>query len=180
MSVTLQQLNWIDIAIIVIVGFSTIISFFRGFVREVISLVAWLLGLIISLKYAVILQVYLSPWIGVESVRYFISFMALFLSIVVLGLLINWLVSVLMAKAGLSFTDRLIGVFFGAARGAIVVAVILLMIAHLGTVRDSVALRESRLSPQFKPMVIWLNSFLPSKMQAVSEWVEVESSTHSL
>lgn len=179
MSVTLQQLNWIDYAIIVIVGFSTIMSFFRGFVREIISLVAWLLGLIISLRYAVVAQNYLAAWIAVESVRYFVSFVALFLSVVMLGLLINALVSVLMAKAGLSFTDRLIGVFFGAARGAIVVSVILLMIAHLGTVRDSVALRESQLSPQFKPMVVWLNSFLPNKMQVVTEWVEEDNNTHS-
>jgi membrane protein required for colicin V production len=171
----LDAWNWIDYAILAVIGFSTVMSFFRGFVREVISLSAWLLGLILSLKYAPSLQHYLSPWIGVESVRYFVSFILLFLGTVLLGLLINALLSVLMSQSGLSFTDRVIGLFFGASRGAIIVAVILLMIAHLGTVRDSLALKDSRLAPQFKPLVLWLNAFLPTQMRSVTEWVQGDS-----
>ena len=102
----MQNFNWIDYAIFGIIGFSTMISFFRGFVREAISLVAWVLGVLVSLKYAMVLQVYLTPWVASESVRYFITFVVLFLVIVLTGLLINVLVSLLMNKAGLSFPDR--------------------------------------------------------------------------
>ncbi|OGO91135.1 MAG: colicin V synthesis protein [Coxiella sp. RIFCSPHIGHO2_12_FULL_42_15] len=175
---TQEHLNWIDYAIIGIIAFSTMISFFRGFIREAISLMAWILGLIVSLKYAIVLQTYFTPWISSEAVRYFITFVALFLMIVFAGLLVNLLIHMLLNKTGMSLTDRFIGIFFGALRGGAIVAVMLLMLTNLGTIADSFALQQSTLAPRFKPILFWLNGFLPKKMKAVTQWVANDFRIH--
>lgn len=167
-----EHFNWVDYTILGVVAFSTLISFFRGFMREAISLAAWVLGLLVSLKYAIILQVYLAPWVTSESIRYFITFVVLFLVIVLSGLIINIFVHILLNKSGMSITDRFIGLFFGAARGIAIVAIMLLMLTHFGTFTESLALSQSKVATRFKPIVTWLNGFLPDKIKAATEWVQ--------
>lgn len=167
-----QHFNWIDFTILGIVGFSAVISFFRGFIRESISLVAWSLGFYLALRYAMLLQVELTEWIPSESMRYFVSFVGLFLCVVIVGMLLNILVHTIITKAGLSLTDRFLGVFFGALRGLVIVGVVLVLLMNMGSVSDSVALTQSKLAGQFKPMVLWLNTYLPDKMKVIGEWVE--------
>lgn len=173
-----EHLNWIDYTIIGVIAFSTLMSFFRGFIREAISLIAWTLGLVVSLKYAMVFQIYLSPWIDSEAVRYFSAFVILFLVIVLAGLLMNMLVHTLLDKTALSILDRFIGIFFGVLRGCAIVALMLLMLTHLGTVTDSMALRQSMLAQAFKPTVLWLNRFLPDKMKFLSEWLKDDFHSH--
>ena len=167
-----HSFNWVDYTIIGIVVFSTIISFFRGFVREAVSFVVWTIGVLVALRFADPLQLYFRghAWIHSPTLRYLIAFVALFLLILIVGVLINALIHSLVSKVGLSLMDRLIGIFFGAARGALIVAV-LLMFAMVGNVHERGAIAQSRLATDFKPMVTWLNDFVPQRMKQFSHWV---------
>ncbi len=166
-----HSFNWIDFTIIGIIIFSTIISFFRGFLREAISLSAWLIGLVVALRFSNGLKHSLEPWIGSELLRYIIAFILLFIAVILLGIVINAVVHMVLKKVGLSWSDRFLGIFFGAARG-IMVVVVLLMFVNTGTIRDTSALDHSELGPYFRPAVTWLNRFLPQEMKAVSQWVK--------
>ncbi|MCG8099299.1 MAG: CvpA family protein, partial [Candidatus Thiodiazotropha taylori] len=68
---------------------------------------------------------------------------------------------VLVASTGLSGTDRMIGIFFGVARGAVMVA-ILVLLAGLTPFPNDPWWSESRLIPYFQEMALWLKGFLPS------------------
>lgn len=172
MNLTLHGLNWVDYTIIGIVVFSIIISFFRGFVREAVSLVVWVVGVLIALRFADPLQMYFkaNAWIHSPTLRYVIAFVVLFLLVLVVGVVINSLIHLLVSKVGLSLMDRLIGIFFGAARGVLIVAV-LLMFAMVGNVHERGAVAQSHLAADFKPLVTWLNSFVPVRMKQFSHWV---------
>jgi len=170
-TITQHYLNWVDYVIIGVIVFSVIISFFRGFIREAISLVVWVFALVIALKYSTGLQAHLSSWIASETIRYFISFVGIFLVIIIVGMVVNSMIHRVVANAGLSMADRCLGIFFGAARGVAIVALMLLLITNLGTEKDSYTLYQSKLAIRFKPVVSWLDKYLPDEIKNVSQWV---------
>lgn len=171
--------NWVDYTIVGLVVFSTLISLFRGFTREVVSFIVWIFGVLIALKFAEPVQVYLQTWIHSSMLRYIVAFVLLFFIIFMGGVLINSIVHLFIRKAGLNVTDRLLGVFFGMARGLVIVGV-LLMFVNVGNIQNTTVFAESRLAPDFKPIVSWLNIFLPQKMKEFSAWVAVGVESENL
>lgn len=166
-----HAMNWVDYTIIGIVVFSALISFFRGLIKEAISLGFWLVGLIVALKFASPVHDYLQQWIASPILRYLIAFIGLFLIVFIIGVLANMLIQAMVKAAGLSFTDRMLGIFFGIARGMAIVIVVLLFV-NAGTLADSKAIQTSQLAPHFMPAVKWLQRYLPDGMKAVSTWVQ--------
>ena len=79
------------------------------------------------------------------------------------GGLVNYLIVQLVERTGMSGTDRLIGVFFGLARGALLVA-ILVLLAGLTPFPDEPWWQSSRLIPHFQQLALWLQSLLPNDL----------------
>lgn len=166
--------NWIDCAILCIVLISTLISFYHGFVREAISLIVWISGILIALKFSTEVQNYFSLWISSSNLRYACAFVLIFLCVFIIGVIVNALIHTLIKKSGLSLTDRSLGIFFGAARGVLIVAV-LLMFVNVTISSNNTVLAQSHLAPRFKPMVSWLNDFLPEKIKNFSQWIALSN-----
>jgi len=103
-----------DIAILSVVMISSLIGIFRGFVKEVFSLVNWMLAL--SLAYFFCDQVGAALPLG-EGVSPTISRLAggslIFVCVLILGGLVSSLIHKLVKVTGLSGTDRTLGEIFG-------------------------------------------------------------------
>ena len=153
-------MNWVDFALIGIVGVSLVISLVRGFVREAFSLAAWILAFWVGWSFFRELAAHLEPWISLPSLRLGLAFAALVLATLILGALVNFLVSQLVDRTGLTGTDRLLGMFFGVARGVVLIA-ILVLLAGLTPIPKDPWWQESQLIPYFQEMAIWLRGFLP-------------------
>lgn len=160
-------MNWVDIAILVLIAVSAVVSLLRGFVREALSLTAWVLAFWIALTFAARLAA--TPWmmnqIDSPTVRAGVAFAALFLFTLLVGVLINVLVGQLVRKTGLSGTDRIVGAVFGVGRGIVVVGVLVLL-AGFTQLPAERWWQESVLLPQFQSMALWMKDFLPPDMQA--------------
>ncbi|MFV9988905.1 MAG: CvpA family protein [Coxiella endosymbiont of Dermacentor nuttalli] len=107
-----SHFNWVDCTIIGIVIFSIIVSFFRGFVREIISLVTWIAAVTVAFKFTEPIQIYLNIWISSDFLRYIVAFSILFLAVFIFGIFVNLITRILVRKTGLTIIDRLLGVFF--------------------------------------------------------------------
>jgi len=136
----------------------------RGFLREVLSLLAWILAVFLSVSFTPQLSVLLEDQILNDSLRVLISFVSLFVSTLIVASLANFMVSQLVKKTGFSGTDRMIGVIFGLARGGVIVAVIVLVIGFT-TVPQEQWWRESLLLEHFQTLAIWLKGNFPDDMQ---------------
>jgi membrane protein required for colicin V production len=151
---------WLDYAVLGIIAVSAVISLMRGFVREALSLLTWIAAVWVSLVFAQPLAGFMEPLISAPSVRIVVAFAVLFLATLLLGALINHLVMQLVRRTGLTGTDRMIGVVFGAARGVAIV-VVLVLLSGLTPVPQDPWWRESLLIGHFEDAAIWLGGFLP-------------------
>lgn len=152
---------WVDYLIIGIIALSALISLVRGFVREAFSLAAWIAAFWIGWVFFRDFATRLEPWIEVPSIRLAAAFLILMVVTLVVGALVSYLVCKLVDRTGISGTDRLIGMLFGAARGALLVG-ILVLLAGLTAFPADPWWRASQLIPHFQDLALWLRDWLPA------------------
>lgn len=157
---------WLDIVILLLIFLSMLIGFFKGFVKESISLATWIAAIIIGLRFSPELAKHLPISVETEVVRISIAFAALFIVVLVIGGLINYLISQFVKKTGLSGTDRLLGLIFGALRGGLIVTLLALIATRLvPAMQTEPWWQQSRMIPSFVTMAEQLNTFLPKQLQ---------------
>lgn len=161
---------WVDYIILGVIGVSALISLVRGFVREAFSLAAWILAFWVAWTFFRDLSLHLG-WFTTPSVRLGLSFGILFIITLMLGGLVNYLIGQLVDKTGMGGTDRLLGMLFGAARGGVLVA-ILVILAGLTPLPNDAWWHESQLIGYFQELAIWLRSLLPPEISEKFNFVQ--------
>ncbi len=154
---------WLDYVLIGIVLVSSLISLARGFVREAFSLAVWVLAFWVSWSFFREVAVQLQPWIQSPTVRLGLAFAGLMVLTLVLGGLVNYLLVQLVERTGMSGTDRFIGMIFGAARGVLLVSVLVLLAGLTSFPRES-WWQASHLVPYFQELAYWLRDLLPPNL----------------
>jgi len=145
---------WTDWVILGVVAVSSLLSLKRGFVREALSLITWVSAFIVARLFANSLSLYLIDYIDTPSLRMLTSFGVLFVLTLIVGTLIAALITALISATGLSATDRMLGMGFGAVRGGLVVVIIVALLGLTPAVEDS-WWSESQLIPHFVLMEEW-------------------------
>lgn len=153
-------MNWADYTILAIIGISVLISVLRGFTKEALSLAGWIVAVWVAMTFANNLEVTLTPHIDEPSIRIAVAFAMLFFATLFLAALVNYLAVQLINKTGLSGTDRMIGVFFGIARGSLIVAVLVLF-AGMTLLPQDPWWKESQFLHYFQDTALWITQYLP-------------------
>ncbi len=154
---------WLDYVLIGIVAVSALISLFRGFVREAFSLAIWIMAFWISWTFFRDLAIHFENLLSSPSVRLGVAFAVLMLVSLLLGGLLNYLLIQLIERTGMTGSDRFVGMIFGASRGVLFVAVLVLL-AGLTTLPQEAWWVESRLIPYFEELALWLQDLLPKDL----------------
>lgn len=154
---------WVDYLIIGIILLSSGISIIRGFIKEVLSLVSWALAIWVAIMFYPYVATLLVDYIATPSLRFFAAFFSLFIVTLILGALVNHLISTIVEKTGLSGTDRMLGVIFGLARGLAVV-VLLVLLAGATPMPNDDWWQNSLLLEHFENLAIWARDFLPAEL----------------
>lgn len=151
---------WIDYLILGIIALSALISVFRGFIKEAFSLLVWIAAFWLSWSFFREFSVHLQTWISLPSARLGVAFALIMITVLIVGGIINYLLAQLVEHTGLSGTDRLLGIFFGIGRGAMIIAILILLAGLTPFPRDP-WWQQSLLIPHFQEISIWLKGFLP-------------------
>jgi membrane protein required for colicin V production len=160
-----MNLIWVDYLIIIIIFISMIISLMRGFVREALSLVGWIVAVVIGFMYMNPLALILQPKLSSlpASVLNILAFSILLVLTLVIAALVNNLIAKLVEKTGLTGTDRAIGMLFGIARGIVLVGVLVLL-AGFTMVPQDVWWKQSLFLVHFQQLAVTLSGFLPTDL----------------
>jgi|TARA_Y100001970_G_scaffold274280_1_gene373766 membrane protein required for colicin V production len=152
-------LTWVDWAIVAIIAVSALISLTRGFVKEALSLLTWVIAGLVAWLFGGALAELLVPYIETPSLRVIAACSILFVMTLLLGGLVNYLISQLVKATGLSGTDRFLGMVFGAARGALLVVVAVGLLS-LAPVEADAWWRESVVIPHFLLVADWSKNLI--------------------
>jgi membrane protein required for colicin V production len=154
-------LIWIDYGIVGLLALSAVVGLMRGFIREAFSLLVWILAIWIGLTFSHDFAPLLEKHIQVPSVRIAAAFAVLFILTLLVGGLVGYLLTQLVQLTGFSGTDRLLGLLFGLARGALIVSVLVLL-AGVTPLPNDPWWKESVLIPPFQKLAVWLREQLPT------------------
>ena len=166
-------MNWFDYLLVAIVSFSGSLALIRGFVREAMGLLGWVMGFVIASHFAGCTAQFLSRWSSEGQVAAgapfggtgsiaggVVTFLFLFLASLLVMALIGRLTHSLVGRAGLSPTNRVLGLALGLARGVFVILVGFLVFM-LFNVPEPAWMNSSRLAPMCHTGVAHLARWLP-------------------
>ncbi len=163
---------WIDVLIVAVVVLSALISLFRGFLKEFISLLTWVVAIWLAIGYsdrvAALLPASLDQarlslgetGVSVSNLRVGLAFVLIVIVVLVLGAVLNHLIAALVTRGSLSLVDRALGMIFGVMRGAAIV-VILVLAAGLTRLPHTPWWHDARLLPPFQQGALWVIHRLP-------------------
>ena len=154
---------WPDYAIIAIIAASVLVGALRGFIKEVFSLAVWAAAFMVAYHFSGDVAELMESTVTLPSARTAMGFAGLFIAVLLVGGLINYLLGKLVETTGLSGTDRLLGGVFGAARGLALVVVLLLVCGFTPIPADP-WWKDSATIQRLIPLVAWSAAHLPASV----------------
>ncbi len=157
-------MNLLDVILIVVIAFSSVYGLFKGLVKEVISLLALIIGLIgASRVYEEASPLFKDLGLGEQGARilsFFILFIVIFIVLIFIGKLLHKLIHTIF----LGWLNRLGGIGFGFIRGIIVSSMIIIILTIILSEKTPI-LSESKLTPHIMSISKILVSLVPDDLQ---------------
>lgn len=151
----LALFNHLDWIALIVIGLSALLSLWRGFIREAMSLAGWVLAFVLANLFAVNLAELIGDLIANRTGRYMVAWSLLFVLVLVLSSVLAMLLSKLIKASGLGIVDRLLGTVFGVLRGALIVMALVFVIRELVPPSEQALLRDSQLMPHIDLLLGW-------------------------
>lgn len=137
--------NWLDWTLAAIAVASVVTAVIKGFIRELISLAAVVVGLVVAALGYTRAAIWFEDLTKSHEIALGLGFLVLFLAVLVVGALVSHLVRKLIKAAGVEWFDRFLGGVFGLVRGVLVDAVLLLALVAFAIKPGAV--QQSTLAP---------------------------------
>lgn len=153
----------LDGVLLAVLLMSCLLGLWRGVIRETMALAAWLLGFLLSSKYAADMAVQLPPDWG-DQLRYLAGWLLVFVAVWLGMSLLSALVQRLVAVVGLGLLDRFMGGVFGVIRGGIALMAVSVVVG-LTPVKTSSAWMNSWVAQSADEGVKFFKPILPSPLE---------------
>jgi len=141
----------------------------RGFLRESVALLGWLVGLWLAWRYANLVEPYLGGALSGTPLQVWVARMIVLLAVVMAGWLLGSLLSYIVQRSGLTLgVDRLLGAVFGLVRGAVIVG-FAVMLGQAAELDSEPWWRASRLLPLGENMADVLRGYVETGREIIEE-----------
>lgn len=152
-----------DYLVLFVLVSSVIISTLRGLVKEILSLLGWIVAFVVANAYGAKLAPMLPQLLPGETARLIMAFVLLFLGVRILMGLLSLAIGALITATGLSLADRGLGGLFGLARG-IVIVLAAVILSGMTSIPQQDFWRNALLSPMAETGARTVKPFLPAAM----------------
>ena len=160
------DLNWVDVAVLVVLALSALLAFARGLVREALGVAAWLVAGFVASPYGLFPLV--QPWMRNQFSDPAIADAVAFGGIFLIVLIVLWVVagslSSFVQRSALGGLDRTLGLVFGLARGAVILAAAYIVAAvAVAPEQWPLPLAQARSMPLIYKNAAWLADQVPAQ-----------------
>lgn len=152
-----------DYLVLFVLASSIVISTLRGLVKEILSLLGWVVAFVVANAYGAKLAPMLPDVLPGEAARLIVAFVALFLGVRILMGLLSLAIGALVEATGLSLADRGLGGLFGLARG-IVIVLAAVILCGMTSIPQQAFWRDALLSPMAETGARTVKPFLPAAL----------------
>ncbi len=154
-------MNSFDFLLILVMLAFTAIGALRGMVREVLSLVTWILSGLIAWLFAGSIESLFSDMIANSELRLVAAFVVLFVLVFIVGTVVTFTVhKMIVARRAFRIPNLVFGGMIGLARGMVVVVIVFLL-AGITSVPQRPWWREAALAPFFQKFALFVGEYLP-------------------
>jgi membrane protein required for colicin V production len=129
-------MNVADYLILALVLISALVGLFRGFLREVIALVTWILAVFIAWRFSSALEPHLGGLLSSPAVRPWAARAIVFLVVLLVGWAVATVVVHFIRLSIFSGIDRFLGLLFGLLRGVVIVGIVVILAQTLRLDRE--------------------------------------------
>jgi membrane protein required for colicin V production len=141
----------------------------RGFLRESVALLGWLVGLWLAWRYSSLVEPYLGGALAGTPLQVWVARMLVLLAVVMAGWLLGSLLSYIVQRSGLTLgVDRLLGAVFGLVRGVVIVG-FAVMLGQAAELDSEPWWRASRLLPLGENMADVLRGYVETGREIIGE-----------
>jgi membrane protein required for colicin V production len=127
----------VDYFILLVLVLSAGVGFWRGFVKESLSLLTLLVAIWVAWRFAGLIEPRIGNWAADPEVRSWIARVIVFVFALLIGSLASWAARQLIRHTGLSGVDRMLGAGFGFARGVLIVGLFVLVLDFFDLDQDA-------------------------------------------
>jgi membrane protein required for colicin V production len=166
-------LTGVDVLILVVLLGSTVIGALRGFVREAVSVVFWILAVWGAWQYGPVVEPHLGGLLADPSIAPWVGRLVILVLILLMGWVAGMLLSYFTRSIGLGTLDRVIGVLFGVVRGMVLVGLMVIG-GELLHMNQEDWWNRSKLVPYGETVGDWLRAMVGEKGEP---WAKLERIT---
>jgi membrane protein required for colicin V production len=166
------SMNVFDLGVLIVIGLSAMLSFYRGFIREVLSLGGWIVASIVALRFLEPATNYLKPQIHSEPVAVAVAAIGLFLITLILFTIVTSIIlKGLKPAAKVGLLDNLAGLCFGVARGVFIVSIAFFIMTKFFADEKGYpdAVKHSISRPYIAKVAEWIGTLTPDYLDKVMD-----------
>ncbi|RVU84556.1 CvpA family protein [Leucothrix sargassi] len=163
-----MDVNFIDIGIVIFIVITALVGLGRGFVWMGLFLGTWIAAAGAAFFYHDELMEMLPFQLSSEVFQRIVAGLIIFLIVLFVGTLLNYLLSKAVRLIGLGSVDRLLGVLFGLALSGLIIAMAV-MFTSLTKYTEHPMWQTSILVPKFASAADWIQANAPEQMSSLLE-----------
>ena len=149
-----------DYLVLFVLICSVVISTLRGLMKEILSLLSWIIAFIVANAYSEDLAQLLPDLVSGNTARLIAAFVVLFIGVRLLMALLMMAVDAVIKASGLSVADRGLGGLFGLGRGIVIVLAVVL-VCGMTAIPQQAFWKEALFSPLAETAARTVKPFLP-------------------
>jgi membrane protein required for colicin V production len=149
-----------DYLVLFVLVCSVVISTLRGLVKELLSLLGWIVAFVVANAYSETLATLLPDMIPGNVTRLIVAFLVLFIGVRLLMMLLTMAMDEFIKATGLTVADRGLGSLFGLARGLVLILAAVL-ICGMTALPQQPFWKDALFSPYAETAARTVKPFLP-------------------
>ncbi|OZI35160.1 colicin V synthesis protein [Bordetella genomosp. 1] len=156
-----------DFVVLAILAVSGLLGLVRGLLKELLSLIAYVLAFVAAIWWGPTVYGWLEPYIETTVLRMGVSYAAVFIIVLLAVGLVNMTLGALIRTTGLSPADHGLGAVFGLARGLLIIVVLVGMAGYTPLPQEP-WWKDAMFSHSATQAVLKVKSMLPESLET---WV---------
>lgn len=152
----------VDIVILAVMAISLVFGLFRGLLRELLSLVSWVLAFWIAYRYSANVAEIIDRALQNPTLSQAVSAVLVFVIVLVALMVLTSLIAKVFKATGLAGIDRILGGLFGLGRGVVILLAALILASHTGAVEQD-WYNASTMIPMFDRALDWMAAYAPAE-----------------